>query len=148
MPLWMWNNVLDQLVLPKLQNDVELWDPLTDSVPLHSWLHPWLPFLGQQLEIVYPTIRYNIRVEYYLKKIYISSVRFLPRNKLATALTGWHPSDRSARLILLPWKEVFPKGSLHAFVLKNIYPKLEQVLKDNLIFHLVLDINKDNFKRK
>ena len=57
MPLWMWNNVLDQLVLPKLQNDVELWDPLTDSVPLHSWLHPWLPFLGQQLEIVYPTIR-------------------------------------------------------------------------------------------
>ena len=59
MPLWMWNNVLDQLVLPKLQNDVELWDPLTDSVPLHSWLHPWLPFLGQQLEIVYPTIRYQ-----------------------------------------------------------------------------------------
>ena len=87
MPLWMWNNALDQLVLPKLQNDVELWNPLTDSVPLHSWLHPWLPFLGQQLEIVYPTIR----------------------NKLASALNAWHPSDRSAKLILMPWKDVFSK---------------------------------------
>ena len=87
MPLWMWNNVLDQLVLPKLQNGVELWDPLTDGVPLHSWLHPWLPYLGQQLEIVYPTIR----------------------NKLASALTAWHPSDLSAKNILLPWKDVFPK---------------------------------------
>ena len=53
----------------------------------------------------------------------------ISRMKLATALTGWHPSDRSAKLILLPWKEVFPRGSLHAFVLKNIYPKLEQALQ-------------------
>jgi tuftelin-interacting protein 11 len=105
-PRWMWSNILDQLVLPKLQDNVEKWDPLTDRVPIHSWLHPWLPFLGQQLEIVYPTIR----------------------NKLATCLTNWHPSDRSAMLILLPWKEVFPKGSLQAFVLKNIMPKLEAVM--------------------
>ena len=106
LPAWMWSNILDQLVLPKLQNEVELWNPVTDSVPLHSWLHPWLPLLGQQLEIVYPTIR----------------------NKLASALTGWHPSDRSAKLILMPWKDVFPKGSLQAFVIKNILPKLEQMM--------------------
>ena len=81
MPLWMWNNVLDQLVLPKLQNDVELWDPLTDSVPLHSWLHPWLPFLGQQLEIVYPTIRYNIRVECCYKKNQHEQRSFSPQEQ-------------------------------------------------------------------
>ena len=105
-PRWMWSNILDQLVLPKLQDNVEKWDPLTDHIPIHSWLHPWLPYLNQQLEIVYPTIR----------------------NKLATCLTNWHPSDTSAKRILLPWKEVFSKGSLQAFVLKNIMPKLEGVM--------------------
>ena len=106
LPRWMWTNILDQLVLPKLQDNVEKWDPLTDHIPIHSWLHPWLPYLGQQLEIVYPTIR----------------------NKLSTCLTNWHPSDSSAKRILLPWKEVFPKGSLQAFVLKNIMPKLEGIM--------------------
>ena len=105
-PRWMWNNILDQLILPKLQDNVEKWDPLTDRIPIHSWLHPWLPYLGQQLEIVYPTIR----------------------NKLSTCLTNWHPSDSSAKGILLPWKEVFSKGSLQAFVLKNIMPKLESIM--------------------
>ena len=105
-PQWMWTNILDQLVLPKLQDNVEKWDPLSDHIPIHSWLHPWLPFLGQQLEIVYPTIR----------------------NKLATCLANWHPSDTSAKRILLPWKDVFSKGSLQAFVLKNIMPKLEEVM--------------------
>lgn len=86
-PTWMINNIHENIVLPKLQTEVELWDPLTDRVPLHAWLHPWLPRLGSQLEIVYPTIR----------------------NKLAFALNAWHPSDRSAKLILMPWMDVFSK---------------------------------------
>ena len=72
LPLWVLGHVLEQIVLPKLQADVELWNPLTDPTPIHAWLHPWLPPLGGRLEIVYPTIR----------------------NKLAKALTNWHPSDR------------------------------------------------------
>ena len=81
------NNIHENIILPKLQTEVELWDPLTDRVPLHAWLHPWLPRLGTHLEIVYPTIR----------------------NKLSSALHSWHPSDRSAKLILMPWVEVFSK---------------------------------------
>ena len=92
-PAWMVANIHDNIILPKLQTEVELWVPLTDRVPLHSWLHPWLPRLGGQLEIVYPTIR----------------------NKLAAALTAWHPSDRSAKLILMPWVEVFSKVKSGSF---------------------------------
>jgi tuftelin-interacting protein 11 len=105
-PAWVMQHVLEQLVLVRLQAEVELWDPLTDTTPIHTWLHPWLPPLGSRLEIVYPTIR----------------------NKLSSALASWHPTDRSAKLILLPWKDVFTRGAMSAFLTKNIVPKLETLL--------------------
>ncbi|QQP33031.1 Tuftelininteracting protein 11like [Caligus rogercresseyi] len=110
-PQWMQDNILLQLVLPKIQNDVDNWNPQTDTVPIHSWLHPWLPLLHNHLEIVYPTIR----------------------NKLGRALTNWEPSDRSAKLILLPWKDVFSRGSLHAFLIKYVLPKLELSIQKLII---------------
>jgi len=111
LPVWILGNVLEQIVLPKLQAEVEVWNPLTDSTPIHAWLHPWLPPLGNRLEIVYPTIR----------------------NKLANALNNWHPSDRSAKLILLPWKDVFTRGSMQAFLVRNIVPKLESSISGLVI---------------
>lgn len=78
------------------------WNPLTDTVPIHSWIHPWLPLLQSRLEPLYPPIR----------------------SKLSNALQRWHPSDTSARLILQPWKDVFTPGAWEAFMVKNIIPKL------------------------
>ena len=106
LPAWVLQHVLERLVLARLQAEVDLWDPLTDTTPLHTWLHPWLPALGDRLEVVYPTIR----------------------NKLASALSAWHPADRSAKLILMPWAEVFSRASMISFLTKNIVPKLETAL--------------------
>ncbi len=47
LPTWIMNNILDQLVLPRLQSEVETWDPTTDPYPIHAWVHPWLPLMGQ-----------------------------------------------------------------------------------------------------
>ena len=85
---------------PPLQ--VESWNPLTDTVPIHSWVHPWLPLMQARLEPLYSPIR----------------------SKLASALQKWHPRDSSAKLILQPWKDVFTPGSWEAFMVKNIVPKL------------------------
>lgn len=41
------NNVLENMILPKIQSEVEQWDPLTDLVPIHLWIHPWLPYLSE-----------------------------------------------------------------------------------------------------
>ncbi|XP_029617785.1 tuftelin-interacting protein 11-like [Salmo trutta] len=68
----------------RLQRDrallqVDSWNPLTDTMPIHSWLHPWLPLLQSRLEPLYPPIR----------------------SKLANALQRWHPSDGSAASSLI-----------------------------------------------
>lgn len=111
LPTWMTQNILEQLVLPRLQVEVENWNPLTDVVPIHAWIHPWIPHLGNRLEILYAPIRH----------------------KLANALTNWHPSDISAKLMLQPWVGVFSQGHMDAFLLKNIVPKLAEGLQELVI---------------
>lgn len=103
LPPWVLENILDQLVLPRLLQEVESWNPLTDTTPIHCWLHPWLPLMGDKLEPLYAPIRH----------------------KIANALTNWHPSDASAKIILEPWHGVFRPGHMSAFLVKNILPKLE-----------------------
>ena len=108
LPDWIVENIMDQLVLPKIHREVDVWNPLTDMVPIHAWIHPWLPRLSSRLEVVYPTIR----------------------QKMAQALVNWEPSDRSAISVLLPWVPVFSKGSMDAFLVKNILPKLQNAMSN------------------
>ncbi|MED6292995.1 Tuftelin-interacting protein 11 [Characodon lateralis] len=126
LPLWILDQLLEQMILPRLQREVDNWNPLTDTVPIHSWIHPWLPLLQARLEPLYPPIR----------------------SKLSNALQRWHPSDASARLILQPWKNVFTAGAWEAFMVKNIIPKLALCLEELVInphqqqmepFHWVMD---------
>lgn len=54
------------------------------SVPFFERNENSSPFLGEHLEPLYQPIRF----------------------KLASALTNWHPSDPSAKMILEPWTKV------------------------------------------
>ncbi|KAL4232809.1 Tuftelin-interacting protein 11 [Mactra antiquata] len=108
LPTWVMENILGQLVLPRLMQEVENWNPLTDTMPIHAWLHPWLPLMGERLEPLFAPIR----------------------QKLGNALTNWHPSDSSAKVILKPWQGVFRDGHMEIFLRKNIVPKLELCLQE------------------
>lgn len=55
------------------------------------------------------------------------------RHKLSKALVNWHPSDRSAKLMLVPWHGVFSRGDMDAFLVKNIVPKLQLALQELVI---------------
>ena len=46
LPEWIMENILDQLILPRIRKEVDAWNPLTDMVPIHAWIHPWLIRLG------------------------------------------------------------------------------------------------------
>lgn len=41
--------LLEQVILPKLTRGVTEWNPRTDKIAIHMWIHPWLPLLGSRL---------------------------------------------------------------------------------------------------
>ncbi|XP_052865681.1 septin-interacting protein 1 [Anopheles cruzii] len=123
LPAWILDNVLEQIVLTKLSAAVVEWDPLTDTVPIHSWIHPWVDLLGTKLE---------------------GAVYTMIREKLSRALKAWHPEDRSARAMITPWKGVFSEEDLQVFLTKNIIPKLELRLTEVIVNPLQQDLEMFN----
>lgn len=119
LPSHILDNILEQLLLPRLTQSVQQWDPLTDTVPIHVWVLPWNELIGNKMhENIYSTIR----------------------DKLANALCAWMPSDRSARAMIAPWQNVFAEGDLHSFLVKNIIPKLQMSLNELIINPLQQDL--------
>ncbi|XP_050294464.1 septin-interacting protein 1 [Anthonomus grandis grandis] len=112
LPVWILNNTFDQMIMPRILKEVKDWNPLTDTIPIHLWIHPWIPILNDRLqEKVYPVIQ----------------------EKLGTALSGWHPSDGSAKLMLLPWQRALSQGTFMAFLCKHIVPKLQECMQSMVI---------------
>lgn len=57
----------------------------------------------------------------------------LIQDKLGNALSNWHPSDRSAKLMLNPWKPALPEGVFSAFLHKHVVPKLHICMQSLVI---------------
>lgn len=36
-----------QLILERLYNQVEKWNPAVNTVPVHTWIYPWISFLSK-----------------------------------------------------------------------------------------------------
>jgi len=95
--------LLTQMILPKLRYEVDNWNPRQDTVPIDSWVHPWLTELPEEeMQPIYSAIRY----------------------KLGVVLTEWHPSDTSALTVIAPWQHVFREPDLQMFLTRAIIPKL------------------------
>nr|GEZ94491.1 septin and tuftelin-interacting protein 1 homolog 1-like [Tanacetum cinerariifolium] len=49
--------ILDQIVMPKLSAAVKSWDPRTDTIPMHIWVHPWLPLVDRKHTTLYHSVQ-------------------------------------------------------------------------------------------
>ncbi|KAJ3394633.1 Tuftelin-interacting protein 11 [Lobulomyces angularis] len=112
LPYWLYLNVLDQLILPKLKMELNNWNPKFDVDLVHTWIHPWLLIFDEET----------------LEKEIFENLRF----KLGLYLKDWHPRDKLASEILEPWKDVFSEKVMEGFIFKHILPKLVQCLQTEL----------------
>lgn len=61
LPPFIRDNVLDQLILPRVHKAVADWEPSKDAVSLQSLVFPWLPHLGLRLEDVLGDARRKVK---------------------------------------------------------------------------------------
>ncbi|KAG0303505.1 hypothetical protein BGZ98_006575 [Dissophora globulifera] len=108
LPEFILDNIITQLILPKLHKEIEQWSP-RDSLMLHTWIHPWLPVLGESR----------------LDQELFGDIR----RKLALGLAGWNVLDPSALHVLGPWKGVFEATDMELLLLKSVLPKLVEGLQ-------------------
>lgn len=112
LPQWLFLNILDQLVTPKLERALANWNPKKDSAQVHTWIHPWLPLFG------------DVRMQPLLDTV---------RQKMTVVLQDWKPSEDTALKMLEPWKEVFPAADMEQLVARIILPKLLLALRHELV---------------
>ncbi|KAI9105001.1 GC-rich sequence DNA-binding factor-like protein-domain-containing protein [Phlyctochytrium arcticum] len=113
LPEWLYYNILDQLIVPKLSREVGEWTPSKDP-PIHTWIHPWLPHLADRMHELLIAIRH----------------------KLTVSLRDWEASNPQTTIsILLPWQQVFQPSEMESLLAKVIIPKLILHLRNNFIMN-------------
>ena len=90
LPTWLFQNIACQLVIPKLKRAVDMWEPHRDKTSdqnelmAHTWLHPWLPILGDLLEPFWTEVR----------------------RKLEYCWKNWNPKDHTPLQVIKLWTPV------------------------------------------
>ncbi|KAF8587943.1 TFP11-domain-containing protein [Ramaria rubella] len=108
LPPFIRDNVLDQLVLPKVQKGIAEWQPHTGEPSLQAIVFPWLPHVGLRIEELLGEAK--------------RKVKSLLRNCL---VSDGIPED------LVAWKEVFGSSDWSSMMLKYIVPKLGVTLRED-----------------
>ncbi len=108
LPPFLRDNLLDQLILPKVQKSVASWSTKKSNVSLRAIVFPWLPHVGLRLEDVVGDAR----------------------RKIKNLLRSW-AADEPIPADLLAWKGVFDKTEWDNMLLKYIVPKLGATLRND-----------------
>ena len=61
LPPFIRDNLLDQLILPKVQKAVADWNPKNSKVSLQAIVFPWLPYIGLRLEDIVGDARRKVK---------------------------------------------------------------------------------------
>lgn len=115
LPRYIWDNILDQILLPKLMSTVRDWEPRTARASLHYILFPWLEMLDDRNQDLLAEARRRIRAS--LKTIKLDK----PISK------DEDPSPSS----LAKWKEFYSKSEWDSMLLTQLLPRLASHLQSH-----------------
>ncbi|KAJ3202135.1 hypothetical protein HDU67_000761 [Dinochytrium kinnereticum] len=107
LPPWLYANIINQLVMPKLRAEMDDWNPKRDYSLIHTWLFPWLPVLGDIFNEFFEPVQ----------------------QKFAIMFSEWFPEDKEPVKVLTPWLEIFPATITNSLLNKIILPKLVATLR-------------------
>ncbi len=102
LPMQAVEELVDHYLMPRLRTAVSEWSPSPRGVPVHTWLHPWLPLLKAKLSQLYPEIR----------------------RKLEKTFDTWDILDPKLQALLQPWVGVFDSSSFCRFLVRAAVPRL------------------------
>ncbi|KAN0065212.1 hypothetical protein ACQY0O_001709 [Thecaphora frezii] len=109
LPRFILDNIVGQLVLPKLQAAVHEWEPKRSKVGLDHILFPWLPLLGSRLDETLSDAKRRIR----------------------SRLKLWTPREGVPRE-LAAWRDVYAAHDFESLLLSTVVPKLSSWLRKEL----------------
>jgi tuftelin-interacting protein 11 len=122
----MTDNIMDQLVMPKVQKAVSDWTR-TDPVPLHTFVLPWLPHLGLRLDTLLDDARRRLRS-------FLRSWTVLEGVPLD--LLVWKDVSQNCWMPIILYShqsivQVFKAREWNEMLLKYVVPKLGASLRDD-----------------
>jgi tuftelin-interacting protein 11 len=107
------SDVLATIVVPRLMQELDTWNPLKDEVGIHDWLLPWGKLVGKQA---------------------INQMLPVVRQKMSKALSSsWNVGDGSIQRLVKPWKDIWDARSMYGFLERCVIPQLIQETR-RLIF--------------
>lgn len=112
LPNWIFNDILNDQILPKLYSSADKWNPLDDEIPINLWILPWKKYLKSNLEKhVYPMILH----------------------KFSLILQSWTLKNHNALQFVTLWRKEIPDKDIENFLTKHIIPKLKIFLSNFVV---------------
>lgn len=112
LPAFIFDNIIDQLILPKLMKSVEEWKVSLHGkrLPAHAWVFPWL-------EVIEP--------------IRLRDALDIVKRKLTSAMRSWRVTDGLVQ-DLAAWKEVLEPREMDSILIPAVLEKLGSSLREDL----------------
>ncbi|EPQ26826.1 uncharacterized protein PFL1_06900 [Pseudozyma flocculosa PF-1] len=110
LPRFVLDNIVEQLLLPKLEAAVRDWEPRRSKVGLDHILFPWLPLLGPRLDGVLADAKRRVR----------------------SHLKAWKPRDGVPRH-LARWRDVYDGREFESMLLSTVVPKLSASVRHDFV---------------
>ncbi|GAA5822771.1 hypothetical protein JCM3770_003324, partial [Rhodotorula araucariae] len=114
LPSFVRDNILDQLILPKVSAAIAEWSPSAAkrgaAPPLHTLVFPWLEHAGERMDMVLDEAKRKVR----------------------SWLKSWKARDGVPQG-LDAWKTAFSKSDWDTLLLKHVLPQLGALLREQFV---------------